>query len=159
MPATEATGEIRAELYVRDTLPTPAKRCSQTIIARLERLAADGDLGAYSVTSWAKRLPIGGTSETDQRDRYNEFSHWARENGVRLTPFFDTRECYSMQTGEKRTELVFPAICIAVYEDGELQTVAPHASENATESVTDCLDRLAEQSTDEQPQRTTLTAD
>jgi len=159
MPATETAGEIRAELYVRDTLPTPAKRCSQTIIARLERLAADGVVGAYSVTSWAKRLPMSDPEGTDQRDRYNEFSQWARANGVRLTPFFDTRECYSMQTGEKRTELVFPAICIAIYEGDELQTVAPHAAAETAESVNDCLDWLADRQTDESIQRTTLTAD
>jgi len=159
MPATETTGELRARLYVRETLPKPAKRCSQTIIARLERLAADGVLGEYSVTSWAKRLPIDGTEHPDQRARYNEFSQWARHNGVRLTPFFDTRECYSMQTGKKRQELVFPAICLAVYAGDDLQTVAPHARESATESVTDCLERLSDQPPEEAVHQTTLTAD
>lgn len=159
MPTREKGGEVRAELYVRETLPTPAQQCSQTIIARLERLAAEGLLGDYSVTSWAKRLPVGGTDNAPQRDRYDDFSHWARTNDARLTPFFDTRECYSMQTGEKRTELVFPAVCLAIYEDDELQTVAPHATESTTESVRDCLDRLTERTSEESSQRTTLTAD
>lgn len=159
MPATETNGEIRAELFVRETLPKPARQCSQRTIARLERLAADGHLGDCSVTSWAKRLPIGGAEETTQRDRYNTFSQWARENGVRLTPFFDTRDCYSMTTGEKRTELVFPAICLALYEDGELQTVAPHASENGSTTVSECLDRLSEDQAEDPVQRRTLTAD
>lgn len=159
MPATETSGEVRAELFVRDSLPTPATRCSQRTIARLERLAADGIIGDVSVTSWAKRLPIDGSESSSQRDRYNEFSQWARENDARLTPFFDTRECYSMATGEKRTELVFPAVCLAVYEGGDLRTVAPHATEDGTESVMDCLDRLTEQAGDERGRRTTLTAD
>jgi len=159
MPATETSGEIRAELYVRETLPTPARQCSQRIVARLERLAADGLLGEFSVSSWAKRLAIEGSAHPSQRTRYNEFSDWARRNGVRLTPFFDTRECYSMQTGEKRTELVFPAICLAIYEDGELQTVTPHASGETTTTVADSLDRLRKEPTEEPSQQTTLTAD
>lgn len=159
MPTTETTGEIRAELYVRESLPTPATRSSQTIIARLERLAADEVLEEYSVTSWAKRLPVEGTEAPSQRDRYNEFANWARTNGVRLTPFFGTRECYSMQTGEKRTELVFPAICLVIYEDDELQTVAPHSTAETTVSVRDSLDRFSDRTTEESTQRTTLTAD
>lgn len=159
MPATERSGEVRATLFVRENLPTPATRSSQTIIARLERLEADGLLEAYGVTSWAKRLPLDTDEADGQRDRYNEFCDWARDQDVRLTPFFDTRECYSMETGEKRTELVFPAICLVVYEDGGLETVAPHADGPETVSVNDCLDRLAEQSTDEETGQTVLPAD
>lgn len=159
MPATETTREIRAELFVRESLPAPATRSSQTIIARLERLAADGVLEQYGVTSWAKRLSLTGSEASSQRDRYSEFSDWAREHGLRLTPFFDTRECYSMKTGKKQTELVFPAICLAVYEDDELVTVAPHADGATTESVTDSLDRLAERSTGGPTDQTVLTAD
>ena len=158
MPATETTGEIRAELYVRETLPTPAQKCRQKAIARLERLTAEGPLEGYSVTSWAKRIPVAGTDSGLERDRYNEFARWARENGIRLTPFFHTRECYSMETGEKRTELVLPAVCIALYEGDELQTVTPRATGTTTVSVQDCLDRLSEQATGE-PQQTVLTAD
>jgi len=158
MPATETTGEIRAALYVRETLPAPAQKCRQKTIARLERLTAEGPLDGHSVTSWAKRIPLSGTDSTEARNRYNEFSQWARENDARLTPFFDTRECYSMATGEKRTELVFPAVCVAIYEGDELRTVAPHATASTTESVQDCLERLAEQPL-EGTQQTTMTAD
>lgn len=159
MPATERTGDVRATLFVRDSLPTQATRSSQTIIARLERLEADGLLEACSVTSWAKRLPLDGDEADGQRDRYNEFCDWARERGVRLTPCFDTRECYSMETGKKRTELVFPAICLAVYEDGDLETVAPYVDGSETVTVTDCLDRIAEGSAEERTGQTVLTAD
>jgi len=159
MPATERTGDVRATLFVRDSLPTQATRCSQTIIARLERLEADGLLDAYSVTSWAKRLPLDGDGTDSQRDRYNEFCGWARERGVRLTPFFDTRECYWTETGVKRTELVFPAICLAVYEDGDLETVAPYADGSETVTVNDCLDRITEQSVEDRTGQTVLTAD
>ncbi|WP_372478990.1 HTH domain-containing protein [Halomicrobium sp. HM KBTZ05] len=159
MPTTERPGGVRARLFVREALPTPATQSSQRTIARLERLTSEGLLDGYSVTSWDKRLPVDGADAPEQRRRYNEFSDWARSNGARLTPFFDTRECYSMETGEKRTELVFPAICLALYEDGDLRTVAPHAAGSETESVADCLDRLVEQSTDEPVRRTTVTAD
>lgn len=141
-------GAARAELFVRSDLPTPAKQCRTTAVSRAEALVANDVLDGFTVTSWSKRVPLdeGADLGAFERDRHNEFASWARKAGVRLAPFFDTRECYSTTTGERQTQLVLPAVCIALYGGDGLVTVAPHAHESGTVSVTDCLDRLADQS-------------
>ncbi len=142
MPTTDDA--VRAELYVREDLPKPVQNCRRRCIAHLERLVAAGALDGFDVTSWAKRVPLesDGTPRPE-RDCFNAFSAWAREADVRLAPFFDTRLCYSMETGEKRTELVTPAVCLAIYDGDDLRRVAPCASEDGTTTVTECLDELA----------------
>lgn len=153
MPTTDWEGATRAELFVRSDLPTPASRCRQTTISRLEELVADGVLDDFSVTSWAKRVPLKAGADLGRRERdcFNTFSAWARTSGVRLAPFFDTRECYSSQTGAQQTQLVMPAICAALYdEDDELVGVVPHAHESGSVSVEECLERLRGTSDDEQ---------
>ena len=152
----------RAELFVRSDLPTPAKKCRQTTVSRLEGLVASGVLENYSLTSWAKRVPLDAGSDLGsfERDRYNAFASWAREAGVRLTPFFDTRECYSSTTGDRQTQLVLPAVCIALYDGADLVAVAPHADETGSVSVADCFDRLEGTDGDSDRDRTlTVTAD
>lgn len=142
MPTTERPGPIRAELYVREDLPGPVRECRRRFEARLERLLAAGAVDEFDVSSWAKRVPLA--EESPERDRYEEFADWADEEDCGLARFFDTRECYSMATGEKRTELVTPAVCLAVYAGDDLVTVAPRIDDDGPTSVSDCLDDLAD---------------
>lgn len=138
MPAMERTGDTRAVLFTRDDLPTPARKRRDAVVQHLRRLEARGDLGGVDVVDWAKRVAVGAPSAA--RDRHEAFSAWADAAGVRLTPFFDTRVCYCTETGRKREELVLPALCLAVYEGGDLSTVAPHADDAGTVSVEDVMD-------------------
>lgn len=125
MPAMESPGERRAVLFTRRDLPTPARKRRDAVVQELRCLADRGSLSSFSVVDWDKRVPADGASA--ERERYGEFSAWAREAGVALSPFFDTRLCYSSETGRKREELVLPALCLAVYDGEDLTTVAPHA--------------------------------
>jgi len=153
MPTTDWEEATRANLFVRSDLPTPASRCRQTTISRLEALVADGVLEDFSVTSWAKRVPLEAGADLGrmERDRFNTFSAWARAVGVRLAPFFDTRECYSSKTGAHQTQLVMPAMCAALYdEEDELVGVVPHTHESGSVSVRECLERLRGPADDEE---------
>lgn len=156
MPTTDVAAATRAELYVRGGLPKPARQCRRTTERRLADLIASGLLRDASVSSWAKRVPIRD-GDADERRLYDEYRAWADEEGVRLRPFFDTRECYCTHTGEKRQELVMPALCLALYdEDDDLVCVAPHADESATVTIADCLDWLGESAEDGDEERTEL---
>jgi hypothetical protein len=134
------TGGPRVVLFTRAELPTPARKRRDAVVQELRCLAEGDALDGFEVVDWAKRVPINAPSA--ERERYAEFSAWAGEAGVALPPFFDTRLCYCMETGEKREELVLPAMCLAIYEDGDLRTVAPHADGRRTVSVEDAIDRL-----------------
>jgi len=148
MTPTERTGDRRAELYVRDSLPKPAARQCDRLTDRLTDLEAEDELEAAAVHTWDKRIERGDSVQTSARDRYAEFEAWAADRGVSLRPFFGTRECYSMETGEKGDWIVYPALCLAVYEDGDLASVFPHADGDDFRSVLDGIDALASESTE-----------
>lgn len=112
------------------------------VAGQLAAVAESGGLDAFDVVRWATRVPIGGPMDREQ-ELAREFREWASAAGVHLAPCFDTRECYADASGEKRTELVLPVLCLAVYEDDELVDVTPHATEDGVVTVTDAIERLA----------------
>ncbi|MGB9932173.1 HTH domain-containing protein [Haloarcula amylolytica] len=147
MSSSTAPGGRRATLFVRSDLPKPSQKRCTAIERELQELVCRGVLDDIETVEWEKRVPLQGPGNGNERDLYNEFADWARGAGVCLAPFFDTRLCYSSTTGEKRRELVMPAVCLAVYEDGDLVQVAPFADAGRTESVEECIEELAETGT------------
>ena len=140
MPQT--TCGTRARLYVRETLPAPVRGRRERVTDRLSALVADGALARYDVDVWDKRIPADGSGDPETQDAYLACSTWAAEAGVSLSPFFETRECYSWQTGERGTWVVLPALCLSVYEDDELVAVYPHRDGDTYESVWSGIDSL-----------------
>ncbi|WP_336339123.1 HTH domain-containing protein [Haloarcula brevis] len=136
MSSSTAPGGRRATLFVRTDLPALSRKRCIAIEGELRELACRGVLDDVETVEWEKRVPLQGSGDGPERTLYNEFAEWANEAGVCLAPFFDTRE--------KRQELVMPAVCLAVYEDGDLAQVAPFADAGRTESVEECLAKLAE---------------
>lgn len=143
MSDSTCPGGCRVELFVRSDLPTPSEKRRNAIETRLQKLSRQGFIEQFETTEWEKRVPVDGCGDRVERNRYNEFATWARSAGVYLSPFFDTRECYSSKTGEKETQLVMPVICLAVYEGEELVRVAPFAAGPRAESVEECIAELA----------------
>ena len=141
MPNTECPQSRRAELFVRADLPTPSEKRRTAVENRLQRLRCAGAIESFETTVWQKRVPVGD-EECPERGRYEEFRDWATEAGATLSPFFDTRLCYSWETGKKRTDLVMPALCLALYEDDELVQLAPFARGGTPHAIEECLDDL-----------------
>ena len=162
MPTIAWEEATRAELFARSDLPAPAQKCRENIASRLEGLVTDDVLASFAVTSWAKRVPLAGEDPVAgfERRLYERFLAWARDAGVRLSPFFDTRECYSAVTGDRQTELVLPAACLALYDaNDELVAVVPHGDGPRSVSIRECLNRLADETTDDDRTTTLLTTD
>ena len=141
MSNTECPQSRRAELFVRADLPTPSQKRRTAVESRLQQLQCTGAIETFETTVWEKRVPVADEG-CPERGRYEEFLEWATEAGASLAPFFDTRLCYSWETGEKRTELVMPALCLALYEDDELVQAAPFARGGTPHSIEECLDDL-----------------
>lgn len=141
MPRRERTANREATLFTRENLPGPASERRNAVAAQLAAVANSGALDAFDVVQWAKRVPVEGPQDREQT-LAEEFRAWADDDGVHLAPCFDTRECYAEASGAKRTELVMPVLCLAVYEDGELVEVTPHATDDGVVTVADCLERL-----------------
>ncbi|GGN89008.1 MULTISPECIES: HTH domain-containing protein [Haloarcula] len=142
MQNTECPRTRRAELFVRTELPGPSRKRRTAVETRLQELQCNGVIDGFETTTWAKRIPISGAGDCLERTRYNEFADWARATGACLSPFFGVRTCYSTETGERRKELVLPAMCLAIYEDGELIQVAPFSEDGTPRSIDDCLGEL-----------------
>ena len=141
MPNTECQQSRRAELFVRADLPTPSAHRRTAVENRLQELQSAGVIDSFETTVWDKRVPVAD-EDCPERTRYEEFRDWATEAGATLSPFFDTRLCYCWETGEKRTELVLPALCVGLYEDDELVRVAPSARGGTPHAIEECLDDL-----------------
>lgn len=156
MSRTNTPQSRRATLFVRADLPKPSQKRCTAIERDLQDLVGRGVLDAAETVEWKKRVPLQGAGNGTERELYNEFAAWARDAGVCLAPFFDTRLCYSMSTGEKRRELVMPAVCLAIYENDELVQVAPFADAGRAESVEECIAELAEKGTVPENQSTTV---
>ena len=148
MPRRERTVDRRATLYTRGDLPQPAAERQSAVIERLGTIAASDSLDAFDVVHWAKRVPIDGDTAREQ-SLVESFDQWAADRDVSLAPCFDTRDCYSEETGSRRTELVLPVLCLAIYEDDELVEVAPHGTGDDVVTVADCIERLASEDREE----------
>lgn len=134
-------GDSRAVLYVRSELPPPARERAQTMERRLDDLEARGTLEAVDRESWEKRVPIADCA-SGVRDTYLALEAWASEAGASLTPFFQTRECYTRDGSTTCDWLVVPAVCLAIYEAGEVTAVYPHARGDETVTVEEGIDAL-----------------
>lgn len=141
MQLTECDGGVSVELYVRNELPPPAGDQADAIFARLTELEEQGLLTDVERSTWAKRMPVDDPTE-EFRDTYLAFNQWAQTEGVRLTPFFQTRECFSDEHGEMRDWLVVPAFSLAIYEEDDLSAVYPHGDDASTYTVEDGLQSL-----------------
>lgn len=141
MQSQECEGGVTVELYVRSELPPPARDQADAVYDQLTDLEDQGLLTDVSRASWAKRVPVDEAAE-QFRDTYLTFLDWANSEGVRLRPFFQTRECFSDEHGEMRDCLVVPAFCLAIYEEGDLSAVYPHGDDANTYTVQDGLQSL-----------------
>lgn len=151
MSRNEQGGGFRVEFYERTELPPPAQEQADDVYRQLDALAEGGELSAVHRESWVKRIPVEKCA-SDLRDTYLSFNSWATENGLRLTPFFQTRECFRAEVGDYTNWLVFPAFCLAIYEGETLTAVYPHADEDRTRTVQDGVDSLREGETGTAPE-------
>lgn len=156
MHTNEPEGDVEVVLYERRELPPPAADRADSVYSRLEGLEERDGVREVSRETWAKRVPVD-SCDGDLRDTYLSFTAWAENNGARLTPFFQTRKCFSAEEGRHTDWLVLPAFCLGIYADG-VSAVYPHADESGTRTVEDGLQALLRTHADE-PATEPLAAD
>ncbi|MDG5778130.1 HTH domain-containing protein [Haloarculaceae archaeon H-GB2-1] len=158
MESAEHNGTGRVRLFVRDELPRPARSRRERVVDELEAIEAEGHVTAAEVVHWPKRFAVADTDHPSVREQFSDFVEWATDREVELSPFFGTRECYSMESGEKGDWVVLPAFCLAVFDGAELRDVYPHATGDQTRSVEDGLKTLTESTTEESRDRLVMSA-
>jgi len=157
MQIIDDEGDVDIVLYERRELPPPATERVTAVYERLESLVDAGHIDSVSREEWVKRTPLDDCDD-DIRDTYLSFTSWANRRGGRLTPFFQTRKCFTPAEGEHTDWLVLPAFCLAVYGDDGVSAVYPHADDSDTHTVEDGLQALLTE-TDEETTAGALAAD
>ncbi|WP_302080799.1 HTH domain-containing protein [Salinibaculum rarum] len=143
MHSNKREGAIEVVLYERSELPPPSQDRADSLHERLVELGERGLVDTVSRNEWRKRMPVADC-DRDIRDTYLAFRSWADIEGVRLTPFFQTRECFTPAEGEHTDWLVMPAFCLAVYDGTGVAAVYPHTDEEA-KTVEDGLQALLDE--------------
>jgi hypothetical protein len=141
MHSNKSEGIVEVVLYERSELPPPAEDRADAVHERLEELAEGGHVDDVQREEWVKRTPIADCDD-DLQDTYLSFTSWAEDEGVHLTPFFQTRECFSPDAGEHTDWLVMPAFCLGIYDEDGVAAVYPHNDDTGAKTVEDGLQAL-----------------
>lgn len=140
----EAT-TARAELYHCASMHGTYEQ-QRTVIERLQRLVDSAVLDRVDRQAWAHRLTPAADDEWCERARatHARFSAWAAANDRSLEPGFEARTVSPICDDEAYEVIKFPVICLAVYADDDLLSVAPSTDATTGQSytVTDCLAEL-----------------
>lgn len=141
MYAPHQTTDVAVEFHVRSELPPPARERATQVYNGLAVLHGEGAIGSIDRSTWPDRMPVT-EPDPELQDRYLAFKELAEEAGESLRPFFQTRECYTPEYGGWTDWLVLPAMCLAIYENGDLVAVYPHTDDGVTYTVQDGLELL-----------------
>lgn len=157
MTALDTEGDIALDeeaitvtVHLRSAPSTPAANRQQSVVSRLEDLAASGVIPEIGIERWSAKvtMPVADAdSDAGALELFEEFETVADEAGVRLDPFFETRENVGglLSAGPPASKIVaFPVICITIRRDETLTGLYPCWNDGEHQSIEYCLDALAD---------------
>ncbi|MDY7081766.1 MAG: HTH domain-containing protein [Halobacteria archaeon] len=119
-------------------------RAQANVVERIKKLGDAGKIDGYETQLWPGK--VESSVKCEALDKFEIFEEWADENGITLEPYFKRENVYSSFTDDEKEIVVFPTVCVSVYEDGELLEVYPHSDGSHRYSVDDYLSFLESQS-------------
>ena len=138
--AQNANRDHTVQVYVRPELllePVDSK------IETLQTLETEGVVDGLMLHYWPSKVELSADPpHSEAIDAYERFEMWAEANGVDISPPFSVRTRSSEITGEERTVLSTPVVCLAIYEGGRLVGVYPHSDGERTHSVGEAIAAL-----------------
>lgn len=145
--SSDAGDERTVEAYLRAGPVFGMEHQREVVVDRLAAMAEAGDIARYDLRFWGRAVrPDGPLSDTEFLgrivERVGEFERWLRDNGMDPAYTFGHHEVDSPVAGERYEYVTLPAVCLAVYEGGELTCVSPCHDGRGTDTVGDCLERL-----------------
>ena len=132
--------ELTAVCYVRaPLLLEPVDQQVET----LQACEDEGTVETVLLRSWPKEVARTEHSPYQEViDAFERFEQWADERGVSVTPAFRERTVTSSVTGKAKDVLVTPMLCLAVYQDDQLQAVFPHTDGEETVTASEAIATL-----------------
>ncbi|WP_229504769.1 HTH domain-containing protein [Natrinema versiforme] len=142
--ATDPDREIRVEVFLRHCADADIVEHLKETAARSRRLEERVGPADVRVETWSPVCPA--LEELDDAGpsvslTVDAFRSWADREGYALCAF-DRRETPSMLDRRRAVHIRVPTACVAVYEDDDLQCVAPCSDGDRTYTVEDCLTAL-----------------
>lgn len=129
---------LRAELYLRGD--TSRSLGVQQVVDRVDRLEANGVLGESMLAGeWHRVRTRDEDRSSEALDAYGEFAEWAETNDLSLDPGFQRRTRSFVGIDDVEEVIVFPAVALALYEEGDLRAVFPCTDEERTYTVESAL--------------------
>lgn len=141
-----ASEQRRATLFTRIQPAAGLESRKETAVERLDRLERTGAIGGYEVLAWGRAMRVGGPlCETrycrDLLDHVEALDSWLDDDGSDCDAF-ERRRVDRPIVDEHYDVITLPAMCLAVYESGELTAVYPRRDGDRLASVADGLESL-----------------
>lgn len=130
---------ITIECYVRtSSLVAPTNET----VAALREFEQQGVIADLTVEAWPDEIVLGDEDEPATVEQYRRFKAWANREDVSLHPAFAVRKRTTLVGDRTEAVLTLPMVCLAVYVDGTLETVAPNQSKYTVNDVLADLEEL-----------------
>jgi hypothetical protein len=137
-------------IHLRAAPSTPAARRQETVLDRLRELEEHEVVPDLTIERWSAQVSVpvqAGDSDAGAVELFEEFEAAADEAGLRLEPFFETREAVGglLSSGPSASRILsFPVVCLTVRRDGDLTGLYPCWNDGVHQSVEDGLGALAD---------------
>lgn len=145
----EGDPEFTVTVHLRSSPVSAAARRQKTVLDRVRELEAEGAVPELRVERWGARVsvPAEDAHPDDAAALFTEFEAAAEDAGLRLTPFFETRESVGgLLSSGPATEriIIFPVVSLTIRDDDGLAGLYPCWNDGIHQSVEDCLGALAD---------------
>lgn len=146
---TDADEALTVTVHLRAAPSSAAGRRQQSVLSKLRELEAEGTIPGLTVERWSPQVTVPMPEEAGRDagavELFEEFETVAEESGIRLEPFFETRETVGglLSSGPTNQQtLVFPVVCLTIRREGELTGLYPCWNDDEHQSVEDGLAAL-----------------
>lgn len=154
---TDSSRTIRVEVFIRKCAPPDVIDTLRETVARSRRLEGRDGTTDVRVKTWGSVRPaIEALSDSGPSVSLtvDAFQSWADREGYTLRPAFERHETSGRYgRGATAEEIRVPVVCVAVYEDDDLECVAPCSDGDRTYTVQECLEALEDGLTEPFPGR------
>ncbi|WP_408958454.1 HTH domain-containing protein [Natrinema sp. 74] len=144
--ATDSPQTVRVEVFLRQCASPDVVDTLGETVARSRRLEQRDGHTDVRIKTWGSVCPAIESLSDSGRSvsvTVDAFQSWADREGYTLRPAFERRETASrFGRGATAEEIRVPVVCVAVYEDDDLECVAPCTDGDRTYTVEQCLDAL-----------------
>jgi hypothetical protein len=136
-----------AVLWLRRGMTAEMRHWQDSVVAQLETAAARSDV-SVDVNRWSRKVETSANArrvegDAAALDAYRRYSLWADRADVSLEPAFQTYWDECTFTDKSCEVILFPVICLALYEEDGLIAVYPHVRDDEVVTVADGLDLIA----------------